>query len=101
MAQRGSDMVEPEGLRLLQEVYETRRRTGSLLEGVLSLAGDDIEWWAAGPPEIRPWAGTWRGKKGVAKRFHVLNESIEYHTWEPFEYIAQGETVVELIRATE
>lgn len=64
----------------------------------MDLAADDIEWWAAGPPDILPWAGSWRGKDAVARWFEVLNETLEYDTWEPYESLVDGETIVEFVR---
>ena len=84
--------------RLLQKIYEWRQHAGSMKEAVVSLAADDIEWWAAGPREILPWAGSWRGKDAVSRWFDVLNGTLEYDTWEPYETVVQGEILVEFVR---
>jgi len=92
-------MDEPDGVRLLKEIYAERERTGSLRDGVLSRATEDIEWWAAGPRALLPWAGTWKGRDAVAHWFEVLNGTLEYDLWEPRETFGIGDTAVEIIRA--
>ena len=84
--------------RLLQRIYEWRQHAGSMKQAVVDLAADDIEWWAAGPSEVLPWAGSWRGKDAVSRWFDVLNGTLEYDTWEPYETVVQGETLVEFVR---
>ena len=92
-------MADSEGLRLLAEIYAVRDRTGTLMDGVLAHAADDIEWWAAGPPGVLPWAGSFRGREGVARWFQVLNGSLEYDRWDPVETFAAADHVVEIVRA--
>ncbi|MEK6988149.1 MAG: nuclear transport factor 2 family protein [Candidatus Thermoplasmatota archaeon] len=48
------------------------------------------------PEGTLPWAGTWRGREGVARWFDALNAAMEYDRAEPFEWYAQGDTVIEL-----
>lgn len=92
-------MADGAGHRLLKETYEARDRTGSMRDGVLAVASDDIEWWAAGPRAILPWAGSWRGPKAVAQWFQVLNGTLDYDRWEPLELHADGDSMIEIIRA--
>src|SRR3972149_7612693 len=92
-------MADSEGLRLLAEIYAVRDRTGTLMDGVLAHAADDIEWWAACPPGVLPWAGSFRGREGVARWFQVLNGSLEYDRWDPVETFAAADHVVEIVRA--
>lgn len=82
----------------MRQFQAEAERLHSYSKAVLSLAADDIEWWAAGPREILPWAGTWRGKEEIARWFQVLNGAVTYDRWEAFEYVAQRETVVEFVR---
>lgn len=87
-----------DAMELLRGIYGTRERLGSMKQAVVDLAAPDIEWWAAGPRDILPWAGSWRGPEAVSQWFEVLNGTLEYDTWEPYEYVSEGETVVELVR---
>ncbi len=85
-------------MRTLRSIQEQRERVGSMKQAVVDLAAADIEWWAAGPRDVLPWAGSWRGPEAVARWFDVLNGTLEYDTWEPYEYVVQGDTVVEFVR---
>lgn len=57
------------------------------------LLADDAEWWVAGPPEVLPFAGTWRGLEGVAEFQRLLGEVMDYTKVELQEYIVSGENV--------
>jgi ketosteroid isomerase-like protein len=63
-----------------------------------ALAGD-VEWWAAGPPAILPWAGTFRGRAEVERWFRELNELMHYERFEVRETYADGDTVVQIAEA--
>jgi uncharacterized protein len=67
------------------------------LPAVLAMLADDIEWVTPGPPDILPNAGTSRGKDAVAAWFGTLAENVEFQTFEPREFIAQGDRVVSLV----
>lgn len=86
-------------MRLLKKYYAIGERTGLLKDAVLAAAAEDIEWWAAGPPELLPWAGSFKGRRDVERWFSVLREALAYDRFEPYAYVAQGRTVVELIHA--
>jgi ketosteroid isomerase-like protein len=64
---------------------------------ILELLTDDIEWLNPGPPDVIPGAGTHRGKEAVAGFFGTLAQSVDFQTFEPREFIAQGDKVVALI----
>jgi ketosteroid isomerase-like protein len=65
---------------------------------VLESLADDIEWVVPGPSDI-PGAGTYQGKEAVLAWFGNLGENVEFHVFEPQEFIAQGDKVVSLIYA--
>lgn len=65
------------------------------LPAVLDLLTDDVEWTLQGPPAI-PFAGTRRGREGVAAFFSLVGETLEFLQFEPREFVAQGDTVVVL-----
>jgi ketosteroid isomerase-like protein len=65
--------------------------------GILELLADDIEWISPGPPDVIPGAGTYRGKEAVGGFFAALAEEADFQTFEPREFIAQGDQVVALI----
>lgn len=92
-------MNEQENLQLVKRLH-VRGRGQGYMEAVLNELADDVEWWADGPVDILPWAGTHRGREGVANWFKVLNEAMEYQQFDPREFIAQGDTVVVLYHAS-
>ena len=67
------------------------------LPAILELLTDDIEWISPGPPDVIPEAGTYRGKEAVAGFFATLAEDVDFHKFEPHEFIAQGDHLVVLI----
>ena len=78
---------------VVQETYEAVGRGD--IPTLLDLLTDDVEWTFQGPYSI-PFAGTRRGREGVAEFFSLVGENIEFQDFEPREFIAQGDTVVVL-----
>lgn len=66
-------------------IIQRARESGTL--------ADDVEWWVAGPPEILPFAGTWRGLDGVAEFQRLLGETMRYDKVELQRYIVSGDDV--------
>src|SRR5260370_18470233 len=58
---------------------------------------DDVEWVIPGPADL-PNAGTFRGKQAVQTWFGGLAQTLDFQRFEPYEFIAQGDKVVVLIR---
>ena len=75
---------------------------GGLLErtSLLDLVADDVEWWAAGSPEVLPWAGIHRGRDAVRRWFETLTEHMDYERFEPLEFYGDRDTVIELVEAS-
>ncbi|HEX7363317.1 MAG TPA: nuclear transport factor 2 family protein [Bryobacteraceae bacterium] len=88
-------MSAQDNTRLIQESYAAFGRGD--IPAVMEYLTDDIEWYGAGPKEL-PLAGTWRGRNEVREFFRDLNETQEILTFEPQEFIAEGDTVVVLLR---
>jgi ketosteroid isomerase-like protein len=86
-------MSDQTNLAVVQQAYEAFGRGD--IPAVLSALTDDVEWTLQGPPVI-PWAGTHRGREGVAEFFSLLGEGLEFELFEPLEFVAQGDTVVVL-----
>jgi ketosteroid isomerase-like protein len=68
------------------------------IPAVLESLADDTEWVVPGPSDI-PMAGAHQGKQAVLAFFGALGETLEFHIFEPREFIAQGDKVVALIHA--
>ena len=65
------------------------------IPAALDLLADDVEWIFRAPSVI-PFAGTRRGREGVAEFFSLVGETLEFQQFEPREFVAQGDTVVVL-----
>ena len=69
-------------------------------QSLFELLADDVEWFVLGSPDILPWAGVYRGVAAVRTWFDRLGEHLQYQQFEPIEFIAQPDTVVEVIHAS-
>ena len=78
---------------VVQETYEAVGRGD--IPALLALLTDDVEWTFQGPSMI-PFAGTRRGREGVAEFFSLVGENLEFQEFEPREFVAQGDTVAVL-----
>jgi ketosteroid isomerase-like protein len=76
--------------RLEQEDFGSDR----FLDGL----SEDVEWWAAGPPVLLPWAGLFRGRGMVAEWVKTLRSNLNYQEWKS-EWMVKGDTVVEFVQA--
>lgn len=57
------------------------------------IAAADMEWWVAGPQEILPFSGSYRGLDGVSQFQDRLREAVRYDTVQIVEYIDGGDQV--------
>jgi len=85
----------------LAAVEALHAREGGLLarSSLFDLVADDVEWYVLGSPDELPWAGTFRGSDGVRRWMEVLDEHMEYERFEPIEFFADGDTVIEIVVA--
>jgi uncharacterized protein len=76
-------------------------REGGLLteRSLFDLISEDVVWEVLGSPHVLPWAGVFHGPEEVRKWFETLDEHMEYDRFEPLEFFADGDTVVEVIMA--
>jgi ketosteroid isomerase-like protein len=86
-------MSAQENKRVVQSVFEAFGRGD--IPGVLSVLADDVLWTMPGPPEV-PYYGERRGHEGVTDFFVRLGTHVEFESFEPREFIAEGERVVVL-----
>src|SRR5215218_3346781 len=86
-------MSDPTNVDVVQRFY------GAFGQGdipaALDFLADDVEWTFQAPSVI-PFAGTRRGREGVAEFFSLVGETLEFQQFEPREFVAQGDTVVVL-----
>ena len=90
-------MSEQDNLRLVQEGYGDFGRGD--IATLLEKFADDIEWVVPGPKST-PLAGIYRGKNEVAGFFKRLSDLAEISSFEPRQFVAQGDTVVAMGRET-
>ncbi len=88
-------MNEEQNLAVIRAAYAAFSRGD--VSGVLNALTDDVEWFTPGPTEI-PYAGTFRGKGGVAEFFRILSENEDVQIFEPERFYADGDTVIALGR---
>src|SRR5919205_4193036 len=86
-------MNERTKVGVVQQGYEAFGRGD--IPAVLDLLTEDVEWTMQGPSVI-PFAGTFRGREGIAEFFSLLDETLEFEQFEPRQFIGQGDTVVVL-----
>jgi ketosteroid isomerase-like protein len=85
-----------ENTRLAQSAYEAFGRGD--IAALAEVMADDIEWVNPGDRDD-PNAGTFRGKEAVLGWFGGLASTLDFSTFEPREFIAQGDKVVSLVYA--
>ena len=90
-------MSADENTRLAQSAYEAFGRGD--MAALAEVMADDIEWVNPGDPSDDRLAGTYRGKDDVLGWFGKLAETLDFQTFEPREFIAQGDKVVSLVYA--
>lgn len=63
------------------------------IPSILAMLDPDIEWITPGSPQL-PMSGTHRGREGVGNFFTIVNETWEFTSFEPREYLAAGDQVI-------
>ena len=86
-------MNEQENTRIVQQAYENFKNGD--LPALLDLYSDDIDWRL---PEIEniSWFGSRKGREETAEFFQSLAEAQDVLTFNPQEFIVQGDKVVVL-----
>jgi uncharacterized protein len=86
-------MSDPTNVDVVKRFYGAFGRGD--IPTALGLLADDVEWTFQAPSVI-PFAGTRRGREGVAQFFSLVGETLEFQQFEPREFVGQGDTVVVL-----
>jgi ketosteroid isomerase-like protein len=63
------------------------------MKSVLAPFADGLEFQHPMPQSIWPWAGSRRGRQGLAEFFAGISETLEYERLEPHQFIAQDDSV--------
>ena len=88
-------MSEQENTQTAKDTYAAFGRGD--IPAVLGVMTDDIEWVFPGSADVVPLAGTHTGKAAVGAWFGTLDGNVEFQTFEPREFIAQGDKLVALV----
>ncbi|MCE6990081.1 nuclear transport factor 2 family protein [Dyadobacter sp. CY323] len=75
---------------LLRRFYDTLEN--NQIDQLLPFLAEDVIWEVAGPTDIMPWAGEWKGHEGVRQYFILLNEGLASDKLVPTRFIVQGNT---------
>jgi ketosteroid isomerase-like protein len=85
-------MSEHDNLNVVRDAYLAYRdRNPDALRNCLA---EDVKWFAIGPPDLIPTAGTRYGRHQVERYFATLEDAEEVRSLEPQEFIAEGDKVV-------
>lgn len=60
---------------------------------------ENVEWFAAGPPSLLPWAGMFRGRNQVAEWVKTLRANLNYQKWNSHTWVVRNDTVIEFVNA--
>ena len=85
-------MSELDNLKVVRDAYLAYRdRNFDALRNCLT---EDVRWFAIGPPDVIPTAGTRYGRDQVEQYFETLEGMEAIQSFEPDEFIVEGDKVV-------
>src|SRR5687768_1757914 len=85
-------MSESRNVQLVKDAYAAFLRGD--VNTILGMVDDNVEWHGVkGAEGVAPHAGLRRGRAAVGQFFQQVGSSIEFHKFEPREFIAQGDQV--------
>src|SRR5687767_3166329 len=88
----GFTMSESGNVQVVKDAYAAFMRGD--INGVLALVTDNVDWHAVkGAEGAAPHAGARKGRAAVADFFAKLGASTDFSSFEPREFIAQGDQV--------
>jgi uncharacterized protein len=65
------------------------------IAGIIDACTEDVQWGIYKVPNS-PFSGVLRGKEGVQEFFSAITQTLNYSSFEPIEFIAQGDNVIVL-----
>jgi ketosteroid isomerase-like protein len=84
-------MTTQDNIQTVQKAYADFGRGD--IASILDALDESIEWITPGEGAVAT-AGKRRGKAEVAEFFRIVAESWDFDSFEPLEFLAQGDTVV-------
>jgi ketosteroid isomerase-like protein len=86
-------MSEQDNVAVVRRAYENFK--GGAIGGILDSLTDDVDWRLPDMEGV-PFSGGRRGREGVGGFFSTLAEAQDSVSFEPREFVAQGDKVVAL-----
>jgi ketosteroid isomerase-like protein len=84
-------MSEQQNVQTVQAAYAAFKRGD--IQGVIDTLADEIEWHTPGEGLI-PQGGVHRGKDAVSRFFQTIDQTMEFASFDPQTFVAQGDNVV-------
>jgi uncharacterized protein len=92
---RVNTMAEAENTQLIKDAYAAFQRSD--IAAILNLCDENVEWQGViGTEGVLPQSGLRRGHAQVAEFFKQVAETTDFVSFEPREFVAQGDKVVAL-----
>jgi ketosteroid isomerase-like protein len=92
-------MSEEENLSIVKRLEAEDFISQTSRQTVMNGLAEDVEWWVAGPPDLLPWAGTFRGHEEVSRCLRASLENLKYEKWDFIDWITKGDDVIEFVHA--
>jgi ketosteroid isomerase-like protein len=90
-------MAEAENTQLVKDAYAAFKRGD--IAAILNACDENVEWQGViGTEGVLPQSGLRRGRAAVAEFFKQVAESTDFKSFEPQEFVAQGNRVVAIGR---
>ena len=86
-------MSEQDNINSVQEMYSAFGRGD--VATIVDKCSDDVKWITHLDPAV-PWSGDYSGRDNVPRFFQAIFESVDTTSFEPQEWIADGDTVVSI-----
>ena len=85
-------MSELDNLKVVRDAYMAYRDRN--FDALRNCLAKDVRWFAIGPPDLIPTAGTRYGRDQVEQYFAILDGTENIQSLEPKEFIVEGDKVV-------
>ena len=85
-------MSEHDNLNVVRDAYLAYRERN--FDALRNCLAEDVKWFAMGPPDLIPTAGTRYGHDQVEQYFVTLDGQEDIKSFEPEEFIIEGDKVV-------
>ena len=88
-------MAEAENTQVIKDAYAAFQRGD--VAAIVNACDENVEWHGViGTEGVLPQSGLRHGRAAVAEFFKQVAESTDFNSFEPKEFVAQGDTVVAL-----